>query len=108
MPLPCACASIVQKRRNIPARKSAQISDRNRVPGRSDQAARAAASSERRAQLVALVFVTPFGIIGGSVTVYLIPVVAIVLGVAFRNEAVTLLSIAGIVLVPGGAAGRRW
>ncbi len=96
-----------------------------------------------RAELVALSFVTPFGVYGleassfawpsvlamaalgafstglafaafttlvgrvgaarGSVTVYFIPVVAIVLGVVFRGESVAFLAICGTVLVLLGA-----
>jgi len=96
-----------------------------------------------RAQLFALVLVTPFGFIGapsstvtwqnlsamallgifstglafaafttlvgrvgaarGSVTVYIIPAVAIILGVAFRNEAVAWPALVGTVLVLAGA-----
>lgn len=45
----------------------------------------------------------------GSVGIYFIPVVALVLGVVFRDESVPLLSVAGMVLVAVGAwtASRR-
>ena len=39
----------------------------------------------------------------GSVAVYFIPVVAIILGVTLRTESVALASIIGITLVTGGA-----
>lgn len=51
-------------------------------------------------------FTTLIGRVGptrGSVTVYLVPVVAIILGVSVRGEPVAVLSIAGIVLVLCGA-----
>jgi drug/metabolite transporter (DMT)-like permease len=45
----------------------------------------------------------------GSFTTYLIPVVSLVLGAAFLGDRVTVLALAGVVLVIGGAllAGRR-
>jgi drug/metabolite transporter (DMT)-like permease len=49
---------------------------------------------------------TLFGRVGatrGSVIGYLIPLVALVLGVAFRNEHVEAIAVAGMVLVLGGA-----
>jgi drug/metabolite transporter (DMT)-like permease len=74
-----------------------------------------------RVQLVALVMVTPQGVVGavgstwswsaaaamvvlgGSVTVYFIPVVAIVLGVVVAGESVTAVALLGTVLVLFGA-----
>ena len=38
-----------------------------------------------------------------STTTYLIPVIAIILGVAFRNESVAPLAIGGVAVVLGGA-----
>jgi drug/metabolite transporter (DMT)-like permease len=40
----------------------------------------------------------------GSIAIYFVPVIAVVAGVVFRNEHVAALSLAGMVLVIGGAA----
>jgi drug/metabolite transporter (DMT)-like permease len=49
------------------------------------------------------VLVGRVGAARGGITMYFIPIVAIVLGVAFRGESVALVALAGIGLVLAGA-----